>query len=218
MESTTKRAAKLEAKSQAVEFKELLRSSRTVAWPAFAMHRASIGSDASAPIAGAWCRSHRFLNTIRWTTRRCRSGSPPTSAARSWPLPDLGELDVRAQDKEDGITADVFGFLTCQPNAGVGKVLATDGGLMLRTTLSTLYNDKLLLMVRAAMAFVFLVFGQGAFSREDHIASLVLSGHDKDSIIGSKYGLYTKKRIPGVLLRLIFPMCLFAGVAFVGAT
>lgn len=73
-------------------------------------------------------------------------------------------------------------------------------------------------MVSVAMAFVFLIFGQGAFNREDRIASLVLSGQDKDSIIGSKYRLYTKKRIPGVLLRLIFPMCLFAGVAFVGAT
>lgn len=75
-------------------------------------------------------------------------------------------------------------------------------------------------MVSATMAFVFLNFGQGALSREDHIASLVLflSGQDKDSIIGSKYGLYTKERIPGVLLRLIFPMCLFAGAAFVGAT
>jgi putative SOS response-associated peptidase YedK len=28
-------------------------------------------------------------------------------------------------------TAEVYGFLTCQPNAEVGKVLATDGRLML---------------------------------------------------------------------------------------
>jgi len=34
-------------------------------------------------------------------------------------------------------TADVYGFLTSQPNAEVGKVLAT-GRLMLRTTLSAL--------------------------------------------------------------------------------
>jgi hypothetical protein len=72
-----------------------------------------------------------------------------------------------------------------------------------------------LLMVGATMAFVFLNFGQGAFSRDDHIAILVLSGQGKDSIIGPGYGLYTKRGIPGVLLGLITPMCLFAGAAFV---
>ena len=72
-----------------------------------------------------------------------------------------------------------------------------------------------LLMVGATMAFVFLNFGQGAFSREDHIAILVLSGQDKDFIIGPGYGLYTKKGIPGVLFGLIVPVCLFAGAAFV---
>jgi len=73
-------------------------------------------------------------------------------------------------------------------------------------------------MVSTTMAFVFLNFDQGAFSREDHIAILVLSGQDKDSVIGPKHGLYTKKRIPRVLLRMIFPMYLFAGAALVGAT
>jgi hypothetical protein len=70
-------------------------------------------------------------------------------------------------------------------------------------------------MVGATMAFVFLNFGQGAFSREDHIAIFVLSGQGKDSIVGPGYGLYTKKGIPGVLLGLIVPVCLFAGAAFV---
>lgn len=73
-------------------------------------------------------------------------------------------------------------------------------------------------MVSATMAFVFLKFGQGAFSREDHIAILVLPDQDKDSVVGLKYGLYTEKGIPGVLLGLIFPMRLFAGAALVGAT
>jgi hypothetical protein len=73
----------------------------------------------------------------------------------------------------------------------------------------------LLMMVGAAMAFVFLNFGQGAFSREDHIAILVLSGQDKDSIIGPGYGLYTKRGISGVFFGLIAPICLFAGAAFV---
>ena len=45
----------------------------------------------------------------------------------------------------------------------------------------------LLLMVGATTAFVFLNFGQGAFSREDHIAILVLSGQGKDSIVGPGY-------------------------------
>jgi hypothetical protein len=73
-------------------------------------------------------------------------------------------------------------------------------------------------MVSATMAFVFLNCGQGQFYREDNIAILVLSGQDEDSVIGPEYGLDTKKGIPSVLLRLIFPMCLFAGAALVGAT
>jgi putative SOS response-associated peptidase YedK len=32
----------------------------------------------------------------------------------------VGELDLRA--KEGEVTADVYGFLTCEPNAEVGKV------------------------------------------------------------------------------------------------
>jgi hypothetical protein len=73
----------------------------------------------------------------------------------------------------------------------------------------------LLMMSGAAMAYVLLNFGEGAFSREDRIAILVLSGHGEDSITGPGYGLYTKKGIPGVLFGLIAPICLFAGAAFV---
>jgi hypothetical protein len=70
-------------------------------------------------------------------------------------------------------------------------------------------------MVGATAAFVFLNFGQGAFSREERIAILVLSGHGKDSIIGPGYGLYTKNGVPGVLFGLIAPIFLFAISAFV---
>jgi hypothetical protein len=70
-------------------------------------------------------------------------------------------------------------------------------------------------MVGATMAFAFLNFGQGAFSRGDRIAILVLSGQDKDSIMGPGYGLYTKKGIYGILFGLIAPLFLFAGAAFV---
>jgi hypothetical protein len=76
----------------------------------------------------------------------------------------------------------------------------------------------LLLVVSATMAFVFLNFSQGQFYREDNIEILVLSGQDEDSVIRPEYGLDTKKGIPSVLLRLIFPMCLLAGAALVGAT
>lgn len=76
----------------------------------------------------------------------------------------------------------------------------------------------LVLMVGATMAFVFLHFGQGQFCREDNIMIHVLSGQDEDSAFGPEYGLDTKEGIPDVLLRLIFPMFLFAGAALVGAT
>ena len=44
----------------------------------------------------------------------------------------------------------------------------------------------LLMMSGAAMAYVLLNFGEGAFSREDRIAILVLSGHGEDSITGTR--------------------------------
>lgn len=75
----------------------------------------------------------------------------------------------------------------------------------------------LLLIVGATLAFVFLDFGEGAFNSMggDRIAILVLSREDNNSMFGSGYGLYTMKGIPGVLLGLITPLCLFAGAAFV---
>jgi hypothetical protein len=75
----------------------------------------------------------------------------------------------------------------------------------------------LLSIVGATLAFVFLKFGEGAFSSMggDRIAILVLSGQDKTSMFGSGYGLYTMNGISGVLLGLIAPICLFAGAAIV---
>lgn len=75
----------------------------------------------------------------------------------------------------------------------------------------------LLLIVGSTLTFVFLNFGDGAYSSlgGDRIAILVLSGYDPESIIGTGYGLYTTKGIPGILLGLIAPICLFAGAAFI---
>jgi hypothetical protein len=74
----------------------------------------------------------------------------------------------------------------------------------------------LLTIVGVVLAFVFLNWGDGAFSSMggDRIAILVLS-QDATSIIGNGYGLYTTKGIPGVLLGLIAPICLFASAAYV---
>ena len=80
------------------------------------------------PQTGASCRSHRFL-----TVRRCPSGLRSTSAGRLLALAGIWTswTCVRKARGEGGVTADVYGFLTCQPNAEVSKVLATDGRLML---------------------------------------------------------------------------------------
>jgi hypothetical protein len=74
----------------------------------------------------------------------------------------------------------------------------------------------LLIVIGAVLAFVFLSWGEGAFSSMggDRIAILVLS-QDRKSFIGNGYGLYTTNGIPGILLGLIAPICLFAGAAFV---
>ncbi|MGN6117836.1 MAG: hypothetical protein ACTHN2_20215 [Nitrobacter sp.] len=73
-----------------------------------------------------------------------------------------------------------------------------------------------LVTTAAMLAFVFLNWGEGAFSSMggDRIGILVLS-QDRNTFIGNGYGLYTTKGIPGVLLGLIAPMFLLAGAAFV---
>jgi hypothetical protein len=67
------------------------------------------------------------------------------------------------------------------------------------------------------LAFVFLNWGEGAFSNVagDRIAILVLSQKNPGSIFGSGYGLYTTQGIPGVVLGLAVPLCLFAGAGYV---
>jgi hypothetical protein len=83
------------------------------------------------------------------------------------------------------------------------------------------YAQRLLLIaflvgVGVVLAFVFLHWGEGAFSNlaGNRIATLVLR-EDKGSFFGSGYGLYTTQGVPGVLLGLIAPLCLFAVAAFV---
>lgn len=67
------------------------------------------------------------------------------------------------------------------------------------------------------LALIFLHFGEGAFDSRagNRIAILVLFGADKSSLFGSAFGVYTTEGIPGVLLGLIVPLCLFAAAAFV---
>jgi hypothetical protein len=76
-----------------------------------------------------------------------------------------------------------------------------------------------LVVIGLALAFVFFDWGEGAFKSlsGDRIAVLV-SYHDpakRDSIWGSGYGIYTMKGIPGIILGLIPPLCLFTAAAFV---
>jgi hypothetical protein len=84
------------------------------------------------------------------------------------------------------------------------------------------YAQRLLLIaalvgVGVVLAIVFLHWGEGAFNSMsgNRIAIFVLRQGDPDSIFGSGYGLYTMQGIPGVLLGLVAPLCLFAAAAFV---
>jgi len=83
------------------------------------------------------------------------------------------------------------------------------------------HSQRLLLIaflvgVGVVLAYVFLNWGEGAFSIEHRIAILVLhQGHYANLLGQSGYGLYTDEGIPGVLLGLIAPLCLFAAAAFV---
>ena len=84
------------------------------------------------------------------------------------------------------------------------------------------YAQRMLLIsflvgVGIVLAFVFLHWGEGAFSNiaGSRIAIVVLYQENKGSVFGSGYGLYTTQGIPGVLLGLIAPLCLLAAAAFV---
>jgi hypothetical protein len=71
--------------------------------------------------------------------------------------------------------------------------------------------------VGLALAFVFLDWGEGAFSSlgGGRIAIVVLYRDPTPSMFGSGYGLYTMHGVAGVLLGLIAPLCLFAVALFV---
>ena len=76
-----------------------------------------------------------------------------------------------------------------------------------------------LVLVGLVLAYVFLSWGEGAFSSMggDRIAIYVAyqDPQSRGSWIGSGYGLYTTNGIPGVILGLVAPICLFAAAAFV---
>jgi hypothetical protein len=76
-----------------------------------------------------------------------------------------------------------------------------------------------LVVIGLVLAFVFLNWGEGAFSNlgGNRIAIVVFyqASQDRDSMFGSGYGIYTMKGIPGIILGLIIPLCLFAAAAFV---
>jgi hypothetical protein len=76
-----------------------------------------------------------------------------------------------------------------------------------------------LVVIGLVLAFVFLSWGEGAFSSwgGDRIAIVIFyqdPQHSK-SFFGSGYGIYTTKGIAGVMLGLVAPLCLFAAAAFV---
>jgi hypothetical protein len=73
-----------------------------------------------------------------------------------------------------------------------------------------------LVVIGLVLAFVFLDFGEGAFNSlgGDRIALIVLykDPTQQSSWFGSGYGLYTLKGIPGVMLGVVLPLCLFASL------
>jgi hypothetical protein len=84
------------------------------------------------------------------------------------------------------------------------------------------YGQRYLLIaflvgIGVVLAYVFLDWGEGAFSSigGDRIAILIVRQEQTGTIFGAGYGLYTMKGIPGVLLGLITPLCLFTAAAFV---
>jgi hypothetical protein len=76
-----------------------------------------------------------------------------------------------------------------------------------------------LVVIGLVLAFVFLSWGEGAFSSlgGDRIAIVVFyqDPQYRNSFIGSGYGIYTTHGITGVILGLVAPLCFFAAAAFV---
>lgn len=123
MESAKKRAAKLEAKGQAIEFRELLRlepdSGVTNIRNTASKHwQRWLGPDDRCLVPFTSFSEYDTINGKKVPVWFAIDESRPLMAfAGIW----TNWTCVR-KAKEGEITADVFGFLTCQPNAEVGKV------------------------------------------------------------------------------------------------
>lgn len=135
MEATKKRAQKLEAKGRAIDFKELLRME---------------------PDSGTTnIRNANSAHWKRWLNPEHRCLVPLTSFSEYdtidgkkvpvWFAPDESRPLLAFADlwtnwtsvrkaKEGEITTDVFGFLTCDPNAEVGRVHPKAMPVILNTT------------------------------------------------------------------------------------
>lgn len=123
MESAKKRAAKLEAKGQAIEFRELsrlepdsgvtnIRNTASKHWQRW------LGPDDRCLVPFTSFSEYDTINGKKVPVWFAIDESRPLMAfAGIW----TNWTCVR-KAKEGEITADVFGFLTCQPNAEVGKV------------------------------------------------------------------------------------------------
>jgi putative SOS response-associated peptidase YedK len=123
IEATKKRANKLEAKGQPVDFKELLR-----------LEPDSGVTNIRNTSSGHWKRwlgpANRclvpFTSFSEYDTIDCKKVPVWFAIDESRPLVAFAGIwtnwtSVR-KAKEGEVTADVYGFLTCQPNAEVGKV------------------------------------------------------------------------------------------------
>ena len=123
MESAKKRAAKLEAKGQAIEFRELLRlepdSGVTNIRNTASKHwQRWLGPDDRCLVPFTSFSEYDTINGKKVPVWFAIDESRPLMAfAGIW----TNWTCVR-KAKEGEITADVFGFLTCQPNAEAGKV------------------------------------------------------------------------------------------------
>lgn len=123
MESAKKRAAKLEAKGQAIEFRELLRlepdSGVTNIRNTASKHwQRWLGPDDRCLVPFTSFSEYDTINGKKVPVWFAIDESRPLMAfAGIW----TNWTCVR-KAKEGEITADVFGFLTCEPNAEVGKV------------------------------------------------------------------------------------------------
>jgi len=123
MESAKKRAQKLEAKGKAVDFKELLRlepdgGTTNIRNTASKHWQRWLGPDNRCLVPFTSFSEYDTIDGKKVPVWFAADDSRPLLAfAGIW----TNWTSVR-KAKEGEITADVFGFLTCEPNAEVGKV------------------------------------------------------------------------------------------------